>query len=90
LKEKKVVWGEWGNEDIFIISVDGVHCRIQEVRKEPSAKWFDHKSHGAGVAYELGIAIRSGIHLLWLLLLPLDQNPSLSAKIHLAALMLHD
>jgi hypothetical protein len=65
LKEKKVVWGEWGNEDIFIISVDGVHCRIQEVRKEPSAKWFDHKSHGAGVAYELGIAIRSGM-LVWI------------------------
>jgi hypothetical protein len=64
-KEKKVVWGDWEDEDIFIISVDGVHCRVQEVRKDPSAKWFDHKSHGAGVAYELGIAIRSG-KLVWI------------------------
>lgn len=65
LKEKKVVWGDWNNEDIFVISVDGVHCRIREVRKDPSAKWFDHKSHGAGLAYELGIAIRSG-KLVWI------------------------
>jgi hypothetical protein len=64
-KNKKVVWGDWENEDIFIISVDGVHCRVQEVRKDPSAKWFDHKSHGAGLAYELGIAIRSG-KLVWI------------------------
>jgi hypothetical protein len=64
-KEKKVVWGQWDEDEIFIVSVDGVHCRVQEVRKDPSAKWFDHKSHGAGVTYELGIAIRSG-NLVWI------------------------
>jgi hypothetical protein len=65
LKEKKIVWGEWEDEELFVISVDGVHCRVREVRKDPGAKWFDHKSHGAGVTYELGIAIRSG-NLVWI------------------------
>ncbi|KAL3936902.1 MAG: hypothetical protein SGARI_002359 [Bacillariaceae sp.] len=65
LKEKKVVWGEWDDDEVFIVSVDGVHCKIREVRKDPSSKWFDHKSHGAGLTYELAIAIRSG-KLVWM------------------------
>jgi hypothetical protein len=65
LKEKKVVWGGWEDDEIFIGSVDGVNCRIQEVRKDPGSKWFDYKSNGAGVGYELGIAIRSG-NLIWI------------------------
>jgi hypothetical protein len=65
LKEKKVVWGDWEEDEIFIGSVDGVNCRIQEVRKDPGSKWFDYKSHGAGVGYELGISIRSG-NLIWI------------------------
>jgi hypothetical protein len=65
LKNKKIIWGEWGDEEIFVVSVDGVHCRIREVRKNPSTKWFDHKSHGAGLAYEIGIAIQSG-NLVWI------------------------
>ena len=65
LKEKKIVWGDWEDEDIFVVSVDGVHCRIREVRRDPSAKWFDHESHGAGLTYEIGIAIRSG-KLVWI------------------------
>jgi hypothetical protein len=65
LKEKKVVWGGWEDDEIFIGSVDGVNCRIQEVRKDPGSKWFDYKSNGAGVGYELGIAIQSG-NLIWI------------------------
>jgi hypothetical protein len=65
LKNKKIIWGEWGDEEIFVVSVDGVHCRIREVSKDPSAKWFDHKSHGVGLAYEIGIAIQSG-NLVWI------------------------
>jgi hypothetical protein len=61
LKNKKIRWfedGELDENDLFIISVDGVHCRTHEVRKDPSSKWYSHKSHGAGLTYELAIAIR--------------------------------
>ena len=68
LKEKKIKWfedGEIDDDDIFMISVDGVHCKTGEVRKQPGSKWYSHKSHGAGLAYELGIAIRSN-RLVWI------------------------
>ena len=42
---------------IFIVSVDGIHCKIQEPRKEPSKSWYLHEYGQAGVVYELGIAI---------------------------------
>jgi hypothetical protein len=61
LKNKKIRWfedGELDENDIFIISVDGVHCRTHEVRKDPGSKWFSHKSHGAALTYELAIAVR--------------------------------
>jgi hypothetical protein len=45
--------------------VDGIHSRISEVHKDCSAKCFDHKSHGAGLAYEIRIAIGSG-NLVWI------------------------
>ena len=43
---------------IFLVSVDGIHCRTYEVRSDPGKKWYSHKSHSAGVGYELAIAIR--------------------------------
>ena len=61
LKDLKIRWfeeGELDDDDIFILSVDGVHCRIQEVRWDPGSKWYSHKSHGAVLTYELAIAIR--------------------------------
>ena len=61
LKDLKIQWfeeGELDDDDIFIISVDGVHCRVREVRKDPGTKWYSHKSHGAALTYELAIAIR--------------------------------
>jgi hypothetical protein len=64
LKATKVQMGGFEDDEIFIISVDGVHCRIQEVRKDPGAKWYSHKFNAAGVTYELGIAIRSN-RLVW-------------------------
>lgn len=58
----QIVW-QWddnvNDDEIFIVSVDGVHCRIQEPRKQPDAAWFSHKHHCAAVTYEIGIAIRS-------------------------------
>ena len=68
LKKHKVKWfedGECDDDDIFLVSVDGIHCRTFEVRRDPGKKWYSHKSHGAGFAYELAIAIRSG-RLVWM------------------------
>ena len=62
LKEKKIKW-LWGNggqedEEIFIVSVDGVHCTISEPRSMPSSKWFSHKTHGPAVGYEIAISLQ--------------------------------
>ena len=60
LKDMKIKWifGEESNlQETFIVSVDGIHCCIQEPRLEPSSKWYSNKHHGAGLVYELGIAI---------------------------------
>jgi hypothetical protein len=68
LKKHKVKWfedGDYDDEEIFLVSVDGIHCRTFEVRKDPGKKWYSHKSHGAGLAYELAIAIRSD-RLVWM------------------------
>jgi DDE superfamily endonuclease len=59
LKEKKITWGGFSDDETFIVSVDGVHCRIFEPRNDPGSKWFDHKTNSAGVAYEVALAIRS-------------------------------
>ena len=68
LKEHKIKWfedGEIDEKDVFLVSVDGIHCRTYEVRSDPGKKWYSHKSHGAGFAYELAIAIRSN-RLVWM------------------------
>jgi DDE superfamily endonuclease len=64
LKERKIKW-PWGpngnggaDEEIFIVSVDGVHCTISEPRKMPSSKWFSHKTHGPAVGYEIAISLQ--------------------------------
>ena len=45
------------NEEIFMVSVDGIHCRIHEPRVLPSSSWYSKKFNKAGLVYELGIAI---------------------------------
>jgi hypothetical protein len=65
LKDQKIVFGGFEGDEIFWISIDGVHCCIYEPRRDPSSKWFSHKSNGAGLTYELGIAIRSN-RLVWI------------------------
>ena len=44
---------------VFIISVDGVHCPINEPRKKPSAKWYLHKFNNLGLAYEIAVSVYS-------------------------------
>jgi hypothetical protein len=65
LKERKVQWGNFEDNEVFVISVDGVHCQVQEVRRAPGSKWYSHKHNLASVLYELGIAIRQN-QLVWI------------------------
>jgi hypothetical protein len=44
-------------EEIHIISVDCVNFITQEFRLDPHTKWFDHKSHSAGLKYEFAISV---------------------------------
>jgi DDE superfamily endonuclease len=44
-------------EQAFFMSVDGTHCRINEPRKTPSAKWYSHKFKGPGLTYEIGVGL---------------------------------
>jgi hypothetical protein len=57
--------GNFEHDTVFVISVDGVHCKTYEARKHPSAKVYSHKNHGPAVAYELGIAIYED-RLVWI------------------------
>lgn len=45
LKEKKIVFGGWGEDEVHIISVDGVNFTTQEFRLDPSSKWCVPFSH---------------------------------------------
>lgn len=42
---------------MLAISVDGIHCRIWEPRTLPSSGWYSKKFNGAGLSYEVGVAI---------------------------------
>lgn len=68
LKVEVVHWPDsWCNPDsdndaqtVFILTVDGVHCPIEEpTHKDFSSnkKFYSHKFHTAGLDYELGISI---------------------------------
>jgi hypothetical protein len=65
LKEKKIVFGGFDEDEFFIITVDGVNFRTQEFRLDPSSKWFDHKTKSAGLTYELALSIRRNA-LVWI------------------------
>ena len=52
------MWTDFSeNDEIFIITVDGIDCRIQEPRTILSTQWYLHKFGGPGLTYKLGIAI---------------------------------
>ncbi len=57
-------WGhpdsEFGTKTIFIVSVDGVHCRIQEPTHEDFSEntiYYSHKFKTAALDYEVAISI---------------------------------
>jgi hypothetical protein len=65
LKERRVQWGNFEDNEVFIISVDGVHCQVHKVRQAPGSKRYSHKHNLAGDSYELGIAIPQN-QLVWI------------------------
>lgn len=70
---EQIVWPDrWtvNDEDntVFIISVDGVHCRINEPKHPTLSKnpaYFSHKFNQAGVDYELAVSIYEN-QLVWM------------------------
>jgi DDE superfamily endonuclease len=69
LKAEKIFWPlDNFPGDTWAITVDGIHCWIQEpsdkeFSKDP--KFFSHKYNHAGLCYELGISISSN-QLVWM------------------------
>ena len=61
LRDWKIEWlfdePQLRDQEKFIISVDGVHCRICEPRNDPSARWYSKKFNKAAFSYEIAIAI---------------------------------
>jgi DDE superfamily endonuclease len=66
LKRAKIVWPEqWTNDHqpsdaIFICTIDGVHCDVEEPMHPTMSKnpvWYSHKSGKAAVNYQLAISI---------------------------------
>jgi DDE superfamily endonuclease len=55
----QIQYGNFDEDDVFLFTTDGVHCRTYEVRKEPSKKWYSHKHHGPGLTYLIGIATKT-------------------------------
>ena len=69
LKHKKITWeDELGNDNIWIMTVDGTHVWIHKPSHpefSQDSDYFSHKFNKAGIDYELGIAIASQ-RLIWM------------------------
>jgi hypothetical protein len=67
LEAEKIGYPFDQNDDgtILVITVDGVHAPIQEPRSNPNKNWCSHKFKGAGLSYELAIAVHEP-KLVWI------------------------
>jgi hypothetical protein len=69
LKVEKIKWPDDNfGTDIWVLTVDGTHCWIQEPNHpiwSMDPKYFSHKYGKAGLNYELGISLVTG-HLVWM------------------------
>ena len=69
LKANKIKWPDHNyHDDVWILTVDGVHCWCEEpqhptLSRDP--KYYSHKHNSAGYNYELGVAI-SESRLIWM------------------------
>lgn len=48
---------EFSADQVHIMTVDTVNYTVQEPRTDPSTKWYDHKSHSAGLKYEMALPL---------------------------------
>ena len=55
-KKTKQIFDD-NTDEFFIVSVDGVHCRIQEPWCQPSSGWFSEKFNKARLTHKLRVAI---------------------------------
>ena len=69
LKAKKIIWPEDNfGDDMWIMTVDGTHCWIEEPQHpewSQDREYYSHKYNKAGINYELGISI-STQQLIWM------------------------
>ena len=57
---------DFPEDQIFLLTVDGVNFSIQEPRvKNPGSQWYDHKTHSAGVTYLVAVDVRTS-HICWI------------------------
>lgn len=58
LKAAKIVFPAFNADDVWIMTVDGTHCKANEPTHPESSmdeKYFPHKHKNSGLSYELGI-----------------------------------
>ena len=68
LKVQNIVWVDYADGDVWILSVDGQDCWIEEPQHPTwsiDTGYWSHKYNKAGVSYELAIAL-SESRLLWM------------------------
>ena len=69
LKAQKITWPDDNfGDDIWVLTVDGTHCWIQEPQHptwSQDTEYYSHKYNKAGLNYELGISL-SESRLVWM------------------------
>ncbi len=68
LKAGKIVWPDNFGGGIWVLTVDGTHCWIQEPQHRTwsqDSRYYSHKYGKAGLNYELGISL-SESKLIWM------------------------
>ena len=61
LRSEKIKFdpSDFPEDQIFLLTVDGVNFRIREPRvKNPGSHWYDHKSNSAGLTYLIAVDVR--------------------------------
>jgi hypothetical protein len=56
-KSDKIVLADFEPLQVFLASIDCIHCEIQEVRTSPDSKWYSQKFSGPGFSYEVCVDI---------------------------------
>jgi hypothetical protein len=57
LKAKKIKFGPFDSERVYLSTVDCVHFKTNEFRMDPNSKWYSHKHNGAGVSNKVVVEI---------------------------------